>query len=110
MDERARRIGENEALFRTMNDEVHGLNQRFQVFSNPMSALCECGRRDCVERIELSAAEYEAVRSDATHFAVRPGHESPDVEDVIERHQRYFVVAKHPGGPARLAERTDPRS
>ena len=110
MDERARRIGRNEALYRAVNDEVHGLNERFAAVSNPMSAVCECGRPDCDERIELSAAAYEEVRQDSTRFVVKPGHEEPDVEDVVERLEAYFVVQKREGGPAELAREADTRS
>jgi hypothetical protein len=52
----------------------------------------------------------EQLRSDSTHFAVFPGHELPDVEDVIARNGTYDVVRKHEGGPAEIAQRTDPRS
>jgi hypothetical protein len=107
MDERARRVGLNEAMFRTVNDEVHGLNKRFSVIADPMSVVCECGSAVCNERVELRAAEYEQLRRDPTHFAVKPGHELPDVEAVVERHAGYVVVEKLPGGPAELARRTD---
>ena len=107
MDERARRVGLNEAMFRTVNDEVHGLNDRFAVIGDPMSVVCECGSAVCTERLELRAAEYEALRQDPTHFAVKPGHELPDVETVVERHEGYVVVEKDEGEPAELARRTD---
>src|SRR5256885_5725586 len=40
----------------------------------------------CVERIELSAQEYEAIRENGTRFFVAPGddHVWPDVEQVTE--------------------------
>lgn len=110
MGERARRVGQNEALFRTVNDEVHGLNDRFPVVADPMSAVCECGRAECTERLELTAAQYESLRQDPTHFAIVPGHDAPDVETVVERHQGYWIVAKNEGEPAELARETDPRS
>ena len=110
MDERTRRVGQNEALFRTVNDEVHGLNSQFAVVADPMSAVCECGRADCTERLTVGAAEYEAVRQEPTHFLIAPGHETPGVETVVDRKKGFWVVAKHEGNPARLARDTDPRS
>ncbi|HKG42973.1 MAG TPA: hypothetical protein VKB10_01850 [Gaiellaceae bacterium] len=110
MDQRARRVGENESLFRTVNDEVHGLNSQFAVISDPMSAVCECGRADCTAKLEVRAAEYEEVRTNPTHFLIVPGHELPDVETVVDRRSRFWVVEKHEGDPARLARATDPRS
>src|SRR5262245_19103336 len=34
-------------------------------------ALCECNARDCVERVPLTYATYEAIRPDGTLFIVR---------------------------------------
>lgn len=110
MDERARRVGLNEALFRTVNDEVRDVNKRFSVVAQPMSVVCECERTDCYERLELRLEEYERVRSDPTLFFVKPRHDAPDVESVVERREGYWVVRKHEGGPAELARRTDERS
>ncbi len=109
-DERTQRVGENEALFRVVNDEVHSLNERFDVVADLLSAICECGRADCTDRLELRAPEYEAIRREPTWFAIKPGHDTPDVETVIERHDRYWVVEKHEGEAAQIARSTDPRS
>ena len=50
---------------------------------------------------------YERVRADATHFLLRPGHEDPTVERVIETHDSYVVVEKegHGRGARRRADR-----
>ncbi len=62
MEERARRVGENEALFRIVNEQVATLNERFERFGEPMSAICECGRFECNERVDVPAQAYEEVR------------------------------------------------
>lgn len=110
MDERERRVGENEALFRMVNDEVRGLNRRFEANAEPMSVVCECGSTDCTEHLQLQPAEYEAVRENGRLFAIKPGHDDPAVERVVERHRNYWIVEKNEGGPAELAEESDPRS
>jgi hypothetical protein len=107
--ERAKRVGENEALFRSVNEQVHDLNQTFLV-EGRLRIVCECGEQTCIEQIELTPAEYEAVRADSALFAIKPGHEEPDVETVFERHDAYWVVRKAPGAPQRIARLTDPRS
>ena len=103
MDERSRRIGENEALYRSVNDKIESLNQTFGVVAESMAVVCECGVLECSEQIELDIPTYERVREDPTHFVVLPGHELPDVETVIERHDSFNIVRKVPGGPAELA-------
>ena len=109
-DERTRRVGRNEALFREVNERVEGLARDFGVADEPLELLCECGNAECVERISMSTPEYRELRSDPTRFAVVPGHEEPDVEKVVERRGGYDVVQKVAGEPARLAAETDPNA
>ena len=104
MDARAERIGRNEDLFRKVNDQIEGVNEAFGMITGTMSILCECGKLACIEQIELTLDAYRELRADPTRFAVKPGHEEPDVERVVERHEGYFVVQKDEGDPARLAE------
>jgi hypothetical protein len=111
VNERDRRIGQNEALFREVNERVERLAETFQATEAPMALLCECGNENCFEQIELTVDEYEALRADPSLFAVRPGHDAREAEDVVEEHDpRYWVVRKHPGQPQALAEELDPRS
>jgi hypothetical protein len=103
MDERQRRIGENEALFREVNERVQELDRRFGAASS-FEIVCECGDETCFERIPIARAAYGSLRADGATFAVSPGHIAPDVEGVVEEHGAYWVIGKRPGGPAELAE------
>lgn len=109
MDERARRIGENEAVYRTINERIEALNESFGTLAESMTIVCECGELSCAQQIELDPGTYERVRSDPTLFVAVPGHEIEDVEDVVERTERYVILRKHPGTPERVARETDPR-
>jgi hypothetical protein len=109
MDERTVRIGENEAIYREVNERVLELNERFGIDQERIDFVCECGHAGCVERIALTRGEYEHLRESGRRFALVPGHQIPDVEDVVEEHDRFVVVEKRPGGPAALAEAEDPR-
>jgi hypothetical protein len=110
MDERARRVGENEALFRAVNEQVSQLSEQFESVEEPMSAICECGRLDCNDRLEVTTTAYERVRDDGALFLIKPGHVAEDVESVVRREDTYWVIRKHAGEPAALARDTDPRS
>jgi hypothetical protein len=103
MDDRTRRIGENEALYRTINERIGDLNDSFGLIAESMTVICECGQLECVEQIELPIAEYERVRSDPTQFVVLPGHEIPDVEEVLEKNGDWYLIRKDPGEPAKIA-------
>ena len=108
-DERARRLAANEARFRAINDRVERDLERLAYSADELLPfVCECARRTCSATLELSRAEYERVRADSILFAVAPGHEITDVEDVVERHERYFLIRKHPE-TWDVVEHLDPR-
>jgi hypothetical protein len=109
-DERAERrkhqIARNEALFREVNERVHEVSEDRATLTTDF--VCECGNTECTETIPLRDEEYEHVRSDPLLFAVVPGHEILDVEEVVAENQRFNLVRKHVAEAA-LAEQTDPR-
>jgi hypothetical protein len=108
-DERAARLARNEARFREINERVErDLAPIVDPHDEQLPFVCECGRPSCTDSISLYVAEYERIRSDPTSFAVVPGHEIDDVEDVIERTDRFAVVRKHPE-TWEIAQQTDPR-
>jgi len=110
MSSREERIGLNEAVFREVNERIEALAETFELGDEPLDLVCECGDATCVRRISMRKAEYEELRSDARHFAVHPGHEISDVEDVVARRKGYDIVSKNEGAPERVAEETNPRS
>jgi hypothetical protein len=103
VDARTERIGRNEDLFRKVNDQIEGVNEAFGTISGTMSILCECGKLDCIEHIDLTVDDHRALRADPTRFVVKPGHEILDVEGIVARREGYFVVEKAEGEAARLA-------
>lgn len=110
MDERERRLGLNEALFREVNERLRGLNESFGAVTNRMELVCECADPGCAERLTMTVREYEQLRADAEHFVIAPGHVAQDIEDVVATGEGWEVVRKRPGGPAELARASDPRS
>ena len=109
MSARDEQIGVNEALFREVNERMEDLSR---TFGNGQFTdfICECGDAQCTERLQMSLAEYEAVRAEPTYFAVAEGHVVPDIERVVEKHDRYTVVEKVDPEAAQAAEARDPRS
>jgi hypothetical protein len=110
VDERGKRIGQNEVVFREVNERLRELGEGFSLVSEIAEFVCECGDSGCAERVQLPLSEYERVRSDAKWFVVVPGHELPEYEKVVEKKDGYTIVEKLPGGPAGIAIRDDPRS
>jgi hypothetical protein len=109
---REERFAANEALFREVNERVAELASQY-VGSEPGNAIdftCECGRAECSETMMMTIVEYEAIRAHSTCFGVVPQHEQPEIECVIERHPRYFVVQKREQDAQEVARETDPRA
>lgn len=71
--------------------------------------ICECGDRACAGLLQLSVAEYEAVREHAARFAISPNHENPEVERVVEQNGRFAVVETVTGQLSKPARETNPR-
>jgi hypothetical protein len=110
MTEREKRIALNENLFRDLNERVQEVVTKIALeVPNALEIFCECGSADCVAKITLLLAEYEAVRAHPERFLIAPGHEIADVEAVVERRPGYWIVEKHDEG-AQIAREQDPRS
>ena len=97
--ERERRAAQNEDLFRRLNERLHTLasiGDEAPGAGTMERCLCECSQATCSRVIELTADEYRAVRARDRRFLVFPDvtHTVPEVETVVERHQRYWVVEK----------------
>ena len=109
MDARERRMAQNEAFFREVNERIDDVADRHRYSRGLNEYLCECANPDCTFRVPLSAPEYEAVRADGSRFVVLPGHHTPEVEVLVSQDDRFWIVTKT--GEARdFVEALDPRS
>ena len=110
MTGREERIALNEVLFRDLNERVEQIvttlagepPDRLEIF-------CECGSGHCVAKLTLSLADYEDIRAHPERFIAAPGHDTPEVERVIEKRAGYWILEKHEE-EASLARELDPRS
>jgi hypothetical protein len=109
-EERARRVGLNEALFRQVNEQIRGLTATFGTENGTMTVICECGNSGCTDQLVVGVDDYERVRSDPRHYIIAQGHEFPDLEKVVESNDGWDVVRKREGTPAEVSRETDPRS
>jgi predicted ThiF/HesA family dinucleotide-utilizing enzyme len=103
--ESKQRVAMNEATFRKVNEGM----EAGQDPSGLRTFVCECGRLGCNKLIQLTRAEYEGIRQNPRRFAILDGHEIPEVEAIVERHDRYVVVEKAGDPEAEIVEHTDPR-
>jgi hypothetical protein len=107
-DARAVRAARNQSLFRQVNERIEELNEEFAKVAPMGDWICECADEDCFEPVSLTVAEYQEIRTHPARFPVLPGHEVPEVETVVETHERYLVVEKR-GAAREFAVANDPR-
>ena len=100
------RLALNEAIFRDVNERIREISNTFGQKDETYAFLCECSDPKCVDKVVMTSAEYEYVRSDPTRFVVAKGHVLPEVESVVDRAKDHVVVEKE-GAAADIAIRLD---
>jgi hypothetical protein len=115
VEERLEQRARNENLFREVNNRIEELSENVEAQGiGPEGGFvefhCECGRESCTERLEMTVAEYEHVRADNDRFVLAPGHETPEMEVVVETDGRFVVVDKLPEAEPLVGADGKPRS
>jgi hypothetical protein len=90
LDVRRVRAAKNQSLFRDVNERIEDLASSAAV----SAFICECMDDTCDSNVSLTVEEYEMIRCDGNRFFVVPGHEVPEIEETVEAHDRYVVVAQ----------------
>lgn len=110
MDERERRVVENEARFRLVNERIRTVvsDEGVEDPGDDITVLCECGRAECTETIGIPLSLYEWTRAAPARFVLVPGHELPEFERVVRDDAGYAIVEKI-GEAEQLAANADPR-
>lgn len=106
-DDRIRRVGENEALYRLVNERINDLSP---ATTGEFGVICECSLLACKTQIMIRPEVYEQTRARSDHFIVLRGHQLNDIETVIEDHGTFFVIEKTPAEAKRIAEEMNPRA
>jgi hypothetical protein len=90
------RIKANNARFRDANETIRDKADELGAEMHVIPFLCECPVETCVEIVQLTYAEYAAVREHPDHYMTANGHEGAEgsVGEVIARHDGYVVVEK----------------
>ena len=98
MEERFERQVRNEDMMRSVNDRIAALDKSATEWAAPDQQFefqCECGKTSgCKGRVLMTLAEYERVRRQRDRFALVPGHESDEIEYIVEQDERYVIVDK----------------
>jgi hypothetical protein len=98
VEERFERQARNEALMRSVNEQIAELSGAAGGWADadyPFDFQCECGSPEgCDSRVVMTRAAYERVRAQKDRFAVAPGHQTDEIEHVVEEGETYVIVDK----------------
>ena len=111
MDERERRVVENEARFRLVNERIRAVVSDESEIEDPaedVTVICECGHGDCTETISVPLSAYEWTRAASARFVIAASHELPEFEQVVRDGEGYAIVEKV-GEAQQVAADSDPR-
>jgi hypothetical protein len=99
-DPRVERIRANNERFREANESIRDRADAVGAEMQRIPFLCECPVEDCVEILQLTRAQYAAVREHPRHFITAVGHEEAEkpVAEVVARNDGYVIVEKHANG------------
>jgi hypothetical protein len=100
VDARQERLAANEAWFREINEQIESQALKLGSDTHRYDFICECANVDCAERMKMTLAEYEAVRAHPERFAIVPGHDYPEIEDVVARNGIWLVEKRGRGAGA----------
>jgi hypothetical protein len=95
VDPRLERIAQNEEVFRATNREIERAEAEQPAGADGvLEVICECGRDSCSGVIKLTVSEYDTAHSQKDRFVVLQGHQSDDIERVVDDRGAYLVVDK----------------
>ena len=109
MSPREARVFRNQELFREVNVHIAGLGVDAPSFDKDglLPLVCECAHTGCTTPIEVDRVTFEQVRENRLRFLVKPGHEDPVAESVVERRPGYLIIEKHGTKANRSSVRAD---
>jgi len=94
MPSRAEHRRIDRATFRAANDAIaRNIEKATGAQAELLMLMCECASAECLEEIDLTPAEYAAVRRQGNRFAVARGHEGSD-DAVLDEFDRFTLVEK----------------
>lgn len=111
-----RRQVDNEVVFRQYNERVQRQFDEIKKMAKqegqeefvpdedmPMLFFCECSDENCRKRVLLKPSEYRSIHKKRDRFILIAGHETHEIEHVIQHTPAYSVVEKFVDPPKSAA-------
>jgi hypothetical protein len=91
---RRERLRKNEQMFRDYNNRRVAFEEETAAADELVPFICECGDHTCIEAVELTVDEYVSAHSAPNLFTVKPEHVHPEIEQITDTADRFWVVEK----------------
>jgi hypothetical protein len=85
-------VRRNQILFREVNERIAEITASHSETASEF--LCECGQQDCTTVIDLTLADYQALRYEDERFIVAPGHCVEGVDRLVESRDGFDVLVQ----------------
>jgi hypothetical protein len=82
----------NQVVLREVNERIAEIARSWS--GDAPAFLCECSHDGCTQSLALSLPEFERIRSSPNLFMIAPGHESAEVDRVVETRHGSTLVEK----------------
>lgn len=79
-------------IFREINERVAEVTVQYQ--ESRSEFVCECGRDDCMDHVELELGEYQTIRASGDYFIAAIGHCVDGVDRVAESRDGFDVLVQ----------------
>jgi hypothetical protein len=87
-------------LFRSVNERILALGTPVP---GMVDLICECPNAECTQVMKMTPREHAALRVESGLRAVLPGHERVDLDEVVDRCERYLTVRGQAAGEPKVA-------
>jgi len=84
---REERLVQTEDFFRDVNEVIARTGG-----SNGSTFLCECANPHCNDTFDMTPHDLQTLHSEPGHYVVKPGHDVPDLEEVVQQQNGYAIV------------------
>jgi hypothetical protein len=91
---RDERREKNQDTFRHANERLLEVTDDIVPEGEPVPFVCECADDECLGRVEVKPALWEAVAERPNHFLIIAGHPRVEGESVVDTLAAYEVVKK----------------
>jgi hypothetical protein len=84
-------ISESSDLFRCVNERIVELAAPIIPAADLLWLICECPNDGCTRTMRMTRPEYDAMRVEPGLYALVPGHEQRELEEIVGRTDRYVL-------------------